>query len=94
MRIKVATWGSALVAAMMMAQAQLICDSGERPILLLDDLASEFDDIHVKKVLKAGLNLGVQIWITGTDLLPFMHPGDSSFRVFHVKHGAVSVLET
>ena len=42
----------AMTAAMIMAQAQLICDSGERPILLLDDLSSELDGDHLTKVLQ------------------------------------------
>ena len=60
----------AMTAAMLMAQAQLICDAGEKPILMLDDLSSEFDDTHLRKVLMAGLELGVQIWLTGIEQVP------------------------
>lgn len=80
----------AMTAAMILAQAQLICDSGEKPILMLDDLSSEFDAAHLDRVLKAGLELGVQIWLTGTQLVPAIRASKSSYTVFHVEHGTVS----
>lgn len=82
----------AMTAAMIIAQAQLICDSGEKPILMLDDLSSEFDLEHVSRVLDAGFELGVQIWITGTELVPAINAFEGSYTVFHVEHGEVSVL--
>lgn len=80
----------ALTAAMIMAQAELICESGEKPILLLDDLSSELDEKHLANVLDAGLKLGVQIWLTGTKLVPAIMSVDCSHTVFHVEHGVVS----
>ena len=80
----------AMTAAMIMAQAQLICESGEKPILMLDDLSSEFDEAHLGRVLGAGLDLGVQIWLTGTQLVPAIKTCESSYTVFHVEHGRVS----
>lgn len=80
----------AMTAAMVMAQAQMICESGETPILMLDDLSSEFDDIHLAKVLQAGTDLGAQILLTGTDLAPIISACASPYTVFHVKHGVVS----
>ena len=80
----------ALTAAMMMAQAELICRSGEKPILLLDDLSSELDEAHMKNVLAAGLSLGVQIWITGTAMTPALTACEAEYKVFHVEHGCVS----
>ena len=79
----------ALTAAMIMAQAQLICDSGEKPILMLDDLSSELDGDHLSRVLQAGLDLGVQIWLTGTEMTPAIEACDGSYTVFHVEHGRV-----
>lgn len=84
----------ALTAAMIMAQAQLICESGEKPLLLLDDLSSELDESHLARVLHAGLELGVQIWLTGTELAPAIGSCKSSFTVFHVEHGVVSTNTT
>ena len=80
----------AMTAAMIMAQAQLICDSGEKPILMLDDLSSELDGDHLAKVLQAGLDLGVQIWLTGTEMVPAIEACEGSYTVFHVEHGQVT----
>jgi len=79
----------AMTAAMIMAQAQMICDSGEKPILLLDDVASELDEAHLSRVLRAGMDLGVQIWLTGTELVPAIKSCEGSSTVFHVKQGHV-----
>jgi DNA replication and repair protein RecF len=73
-----------------MAQARLICESGERPLLLLDDLSSELDEEHLEKVLQAGLAMEVQIWLTGTQLAPAIKDCGDEYAVFHVEHGAVS----
>jgi len=83
----------AMTAAMILAQAQLISESGEIPILMLDDLSSELDEEHFGKVLKAGLNLGSQIWVTGTQLAPAITVSDCSYTVFHVEHGAVTRVD-
>jgi DNA replication and repair protein RecF len=80
-----------MTAAMIMAQAQLICESGEKPILLLDDLSSEFDKSHLVKVLGAGMELGVQIWLTGTELAPVVGAYEGSYKTFHVEQGRVTV---
>jgi DNA replication and repair protein RecF len=79
-----------MTAAMIMAQAQLICESGEKPILLLDDLSSEFDKPHRARVLSAGMELGVQIWLTGTDIAPALDAYDGSYKTFHVEQGRVT----
>jgi DNA replication and repair protein RecF len=79
----------AMTAAMIMAQAQMICESGEKPLLLLDDVASELDEAHLARVLSAAMNLGVQIWLTGTRLVPAITACEGSSVVFHVKQGRV-----
>jgi len=84
----------AMTAAMVLAQAQLITESGERPVLMLDDLSSEFDEQHLDKVLAAGMELGVQIWVTGTQLAPAIKAREGDCRVFHVEHGKVSANST
>jgi DNA replication and repair protein RecF len=80
----------AMTAALVMAQAQLISESGEIPFLVLDDLSSELDENHFGKVLTAGMDLGAQLFLTGTDLAPAIRSCNSPFAVFHVKHGCVS----
>jgi len=79
----------ALTAAMIMAQAELICNLGEQPVLLLDDLSSELDEEHQERILHAALSLGVQIWVTGTALSPAIAACGSDYAVFHVKHGGI-----
>lgn len=83
-----------MTAALIMAQAQIICEAGDRPVLLLDDLSSELDEVHLTRVLRAGLDQGLQIWLTGTG-----HPSaiqadgitdGISCAMFHVEHGVVS----
>jgi len=80
----------AMTAAMIMAQARMICDSGEKPLLLLDDVASELDAAHLGRVLTAATDLGVQIWLTGTELATGVTSCGASNTVFHVKQGQVS----
>ena len=82
-----------MTAAMILAQAQLICESGEKPILMLDDLSSEFDEVHLGRVLNAGLDLGVQIWLTGTQLIPAIKACKGTYTVFHVEQGGVSRVD-
>lgn len=79
-----------LTAALIMAQGRLMLDSGEKPVLLLDDLASELDERHVGKVLEAGADLGAQIWISGTALSPVIAASFADFTLFHVKRGDVA----
>jgi DNA replication and repair protein RecF len=74
-----------LSAALLLAQASFLKLHGEPPIVLLDDLASEFDGLHFKKVLKKFLESHGQVWVTGTRKPDFS--GDCS--VFHVEHGTV-----
>ena len=84
----------AMTAALIVAQAHMIRESGESPILMLDDLASELDEIHLVKVLNAGVELGAQIWLTGTALAPAVTACESPCTVFHVKQGMVSTVTT
>lgn len=84
----------AMTAAMMMAQAQLIGDAGEKPVLMLDDLSSELDGEHLDKVLQAGLDLGSQILLTGTDLARITSSCESPHTMFHVERGSVTPLDT
>ena len=77
-----------LSAALILAQANLLSELGEKPIVLLDDLASEFDQIHFDTVLNAAMVCGRQVWVTGTNT-PFL-PKEK--EMFHVKHGNVQKM--
>lgn len=75
----------------MLAQAELFAeDRGEWPIVCLDDLSSELDQVHqasVVAVLAAG---GAQVLLTGTELPIAL--ATTSARVFHVEQGQLSRL--
>lgn len=75
----------ALAAAMLLTQAELLHACGERPLLLLDDLASEFDGVHFDNVLRRALSTGGQVWVTGTRKVALTEP----FTLFHVEQGRV-----
>ncbi len=79
-----------MTAAMILAQAQMICETGEKPVLMLDDLSSELDADHLGSVLSAAMELGIQIWLTGTELAPAVRACDGPNKVFHVEHGNIS----
>ena len=73
---------------MILAQAELVARDGEKPVLLLDDLASEFDSRHFRSVLEQALVLGDQVWVTGTSVPDLPQP----HRVFHVEHGVLKEM--
>lgn len=82
----------AMTAALILAQANMMCETGEKPILMLDDLFSEFDEAHLGRVLEAGMAMGVQLWLTGTQPAPEMTNYNSTSTMFHVEHGQVTTL--
>ncbi len=74
-----------LASALLLAQSEELAELGEQPLLLLDDLASEFDQEHYRRVLDKSLKYGGQVWVTGTtDDIAGLDK-----KVFHVKHGVV-----
>ena len=80
---------SGLIAAgLLLTQAGLLARRGEAPLILLDDLASEFDRAHAESVLERALAHGGQVWVTGTEKLTHQ----CGHKVFHVEHGAVSEM--
>lgn len=74
-----------LSAALLFSQADIIAGLGEKPLILLDDLASEFDQDRYESVLDAAVELGGQVWVTGTR----QTEGVGEHRVFHVERGKV-----
>ena len=74
-----------LAASLLLTQARLLAKRGELPLLLLDDLESEFDQHHFEATLKNALDCAGQVWVSGTQV-----PECSvEHKVFHVEHGAV-----
>ncbi len=74
-----------LSAALLLAQAGFLKSKGEAPLVLLDDLASEFDKVHFERVLSKFIETAGQVWVTGT-----VKPKSvGSCALFHVEHGNV-----
>ncbi|MFT5140066.1 MAG: DNA replication and repair protein RecF [Lysobacterales bacterium] len=83
-----------LSAALLLSQARLMAEDGETPILLMDDLASEFDELHLSRVVSVARELKAQIWITGTSYKPYTLINDGSYHMFHVEHGIIATETT
>lgn len=79
-----------LAAAMCLAQGKVFSDSGHVPVLLLDDIASEFDEAHLRAVVLAGKTMGSQMFITGTSSAPYVDFLPADGLMFHVKHGQIT----
>jgi DNA replication and repair protein RecF len=77
-----------LAAALLLTQARLLEQGGEKPLVLLDDLASEFDQEHFSAVLESAAECAGQIWITGTEDPCITSP----HKTFHVEHGLVQEM--
>lgn len=75
-----------LAACLLLSQAQLLQAGGERPVILLDDLASEFDQQHFREVLDQAQACAEQVWVTGVQA---PEQRDGAAAVFHVEHGKV-----
>jgi DNA replication and repair protein RecF len=77
-------------AALLLSQAGLMADSNEKPLLLMDDLASEFDETHLLRVLAAAREVSAQVWVTGTSYTPYTSLKDTEHGMFHVEHGTIT----
>ncbi|MER3407762.1 MAG: DNA replication/repair protein RecF, partial [Nitrososphaera sp.] len=73
------------VLACILAQGRLFAEHAkEWPILCLDDLASELDELHQRLVLEEVGDCGAQTWFTATRIPDWaISPLDA---VFHVEH--------
>ena len=74
-----------LATALLLTQAGILADLGEPPLVLLDDLGSEFDRQHFDKALDRALEVGGQVWLTGTGRPKL----ETDHGVFHVEQGVV-----
>lgn len=82
-----------VAAALQLAQATGLLDRNIRPLLLLDDLASEFDEQHLATVVDAARALKCQVWITGTQKGDYAPWSSSGGTMFHVKQGHCDAVE-
>ena len=63
--------------------------SGERPILLLDDVLSELDSVHRNMLLTAVAECDCQLLVTSTDASLLDHPVLASLPAAEVRDGTV-----
>lgn len=78
-----------LASALLLAQGSAM-KNVQPPLLLLDDLASEFDQKRLADVIRAGRDLGAQLWLTGTEVQDYLAVCPQERRVFHVEQGRVA----
>lgn len=79
-----------LVGALMLAQAEVYRLRRGRPsIFLVDDLASELDAEHRRRVLAALRDLDVQVFVTAIDESALETADWATQRRFHVEHGRI-----
>ncbi|MDR7132926.1 DNA replication and repair protein RecF [Lysobacter niastensis] len=62
---------------------------GEWPVVALDDLASELDRSHQRRVLDRLVASGAQVLISGTEVPAGLPQLETSYRRFHVEQGVV-----
>lgn len=78
--------------ACVLAQARAFAlDSGEWPVVCLDDLASELDDAHLEQVLASVLASPAQVLLTGTRVPVAAASLAPEHRWFHVERGTVRI---
>ena len=80
-----------LALSALLAQAQqFLAEKHFWPILCFDDLASELDSSHFKRVLSWLSGTQTQIWISGTENLPIYTQIFPALKPFHVEQGRIS----
>ena len=88
--------GQAKLAALLLLLAQaghLAAHGGHWPVLQLDDLASELDRHHQRRVLRALAATGAQVFVTGTESPAALLELGIPHGMFHVEHGNVTPVD-
>lgn len=79
--------------ACLLAQAEdYAARRGEWPVIALDDLASELDRHHQRRVVERLLASGAQVFITGTEVPAALQDLAIAPTRFHVEHAQVTPL--
>ncbi len=77
--------------SLLLAQAEDFASRrGEWPVIVLDDLASELDRNHQRRVLERLLASGAQVLVTGTEVPPALHAIHAPTTLFHVEQGLLT----
>ncbi len=83
-----------LALTLLFAQAALLGEAlGHLPVLQLDDLGSELDRHHQRRVLEVVSEWGGQALITGTEVPRSLSEMAQPIALFHVKHDAIQRTE-
>jgi DNA replication and repair protein RecF len=85
--------GQAKLTALSALLAQAYCHArigGDWPVIALDDLASELDQAHLRRVLERVLATGAQVFLTGTESPPILRDLQARPKVFHVEQGRLA----
>lgn len=85
--------GQAKLAALsaLLAQADYHAEAtGQQPVFALDDLASELDRHHQRRVLQRLAERGSQVFVSGTEVPAAVGELGLDPRVFHVEQGRIS----
>jgi DNA replication and repair protein RecF len=82
------------VVAYRLAEIDLITSrTGETPILLLDDVLSELDEVHRETLVTATGSCGCQVLVTSTDAAMLEIPAIGAIPMAEVRDGDVVVLQ-
>ena len=84
--------GQAKLSALgcLLSQAEYhAADRQEWPVVALDDLASELDRHHQRRVLQRLVQSGAQVFLTGTEVPQVLAELEVSPAMFHVELGTV-----
>jgi DNA replication and repair protein RecF len=78
------------VIALKLSEADLIMEqTGERPLILLDDVLSELDEVHRSLLLEAISSEQCQILVTSAGEAPLDHPALERLPIMQLKSGSV-----
>ncbi len=84
----------ALLIGLILAQARAVKELvGAAPLLLLDEVAAHLDVHRRRGLFEALTALGVQAWMTGTDISLFAEAGEASV-LYNVEHGTILEVKT
>lgn len=85
-----------LVCALRTAMAELVCQKGDKPVFLVDDLPAELDEQNQMQFARWVSRCASQVLVTGIEVeatsRPWlqMEPPWNNPKVFHVEHGCIS----
>lgn len=83
----------ALLIGIVLAHARMIvAERGAPPVLLLDEVAAHLDEERRTVLYRILLNLGAQVWLTGTDTALFS-PLSGAAQFFTVNNGTLKILK-